>query len=227
MSWLKKKKTGITTQDKKEVPERPVHQVRRLRRDPLPARARGRAVDLPEVRAPLPHRLEGLRRPARRSRLVRGALHRPRGRATRSSSATHACATPSATRSAQQGDRPQRRRAHRPGDDRRHAGRARGHGLLLHGRHDGLGGGREDRAHDRAGASPSAARSSSSPPPAARACRRASSRSCRWRRPRRCWRTLKEARLPFLSILTDPVDGRRAWPRTRRSATSSWPSPAR
>ena len=42
---------------------------------------------------------------------------------------------------------------------------------------------------------------------AARACRRASCRSCRWRRSPPRWRACARPRLPYISVLTDPTTG--------------------
>ena len=53
----------------------------------------------------------------------------------------------------------------------------------------------------------SGCRSSSSPPPAARACTKACSASCRWRRPAARWRCHAQARLPYISVLTHPTTG--------------------
>ncbi len=46
-----------------------------------------------------------------------------------------------------------------------------------------------------------------SPRRAARACRRGSCRSCRWRRCRARWNAMRAAQLPYISVLTDPTTG--------------------
>ena len=62
-------------------------------------------------------------------------------------------------------------------------------------------------ARGRAAPWTSAGRCSSFRPPAERACRRASSRSCRWGRSRPRSRACREARIPYVSIMTDPTTG--------------------
>ena len=99
--------------------------------------------------------------------------------------------------------------------------------VRVHGRLDGLGRGREDHARVRARAPSASAGASSSPRRAARACRRASSRSCRWPRPPPRIARFREVRnaLHLACCCTRrPAASRR---RSRCSATSSSPSPRR
>ena len=92
-------------------------------------------------------------------------------------------------------------------DCRRAAARRRGHGLRLHRRQHGERRRRGDHARRRAGAGAAASPCSSSAPPAARACRRAASRSCRWRRRARRSRDCTRRASCSICLLTDPTYG--------------------
>ena len=158
-------------------------QVRLLQGDHLPRRGGARRARLPQVPLPVPH--------------LRARAHRA-ARWTTGSFEEREAGLHSARSARLQGHqevpRPREDRPQKTGlEEAVVTGLARIGGLpgravrvrvRLPRRQHGLGGGREADARDRAGDRQARARCSSCPPRAARACRRASSRSCRWPRPR-------------------------------------------
>ena len=100
---------------------------------------------------------------------------------------------------------PQGRRHHRHRQDRRAPVALGRDGFQLSRRFHGVGGRREAHAPDRARHREGACRSSSFPPAAARACTKACSASCRWPRPAPRSAYHAKARLPYISVLTDPA----------------------
>ena len=162
-----------------------LEQVRRLRRGHLqgrPARRTGTSARSAATTSVLPvrRRFDLLLDPGH----LPGARRRPRPRRTRSASPT--------PRSTRTGSSPPTRPPACATPSSPASGAIDGHPvsigclrLRVHGRVDGLGGGREGDAGHRARLRAAHPRRSSSAPPAAPACRRGSSPSCRWPRPRR------------------------------------------
>src|SRR5215210_2448413 len=132
-----------------QCPRRPLGQVRGVQRGHLLARPGPQPAGLPEVRlSPADRRPHAHRPPARRAGAARAVHQRqPHG----SAGLPGQQALPRPAQDLPAGGGRARRGARRPGAPGRDPGRLGGHGVPLHGRLHGLGGGREDHPRRRAG----------------------------------------------------------------------------
>ena len=204
MAWFKKEKKPRQPQrERLEIPPDVWEKCEACGHTDIREKFERQHERLPELRLSPPHSGERLLRAPPRRGHDGGSSRSTSARPTRSASRTIRRA--SRRRSTNAGDTDALLAVHRHA--RRAAGQPRRDGLRVHGRLDGLGRRREDRA-----ARPALARAEVSADPrlarrAARACRKACCRSCRWPRSSAVLAQLAERRIPYISILTNPTTG--------------------